>query len=624
MESAGDALLSIGVRDHGERFGRYQLGTYLGRGGMGEVYLARADGPSGFEKRVAIKILSESHARDVERSRRLVWEALVSCRLDHANIVSVLDAGETDGRPFMVMEYVRGHSLAQLLGYLREAGELLPLSSAVFIARKVAAALDYVHNLPAEDGGPGGLIHGDTSPSNVLLAADGRVKLADFGVASAAASAQPGGVGVAGKLSYLPLAAFEGRPARPEWDVYALACMLYEMVTGAAPFAGERFGQVRLSLTRGCAPVNERRPDCPPALAEVIERAISRDEELHFTTARALLAGLDAAWPRTVDDADLHRAYVEARFAADAFVDRFGPLPAPAGITARFATVPPSELEMVPTTPSAVGPPLRLGLSPALGAELARAHGEALAHYLSAHLGRTVLTTVFADYRTLADSLISGEVDVGWMPPLAMISVLRRGGGALASSQRRGASSYRAAIVVRADAPYQALTDLDGRNMAWVDRQSASGYRVALAMLTDAFGGRAPTLGREHFHGSHRAVCEAVANGWADAGATYASTDADGNVSSSGWLDVMGDRAAELRVLALSPPIPSDGIAHRPGLPGDLYEALRALLGSMAADDRGRALLADVFNAEALALPSGDLLPDSHLAESLERVDAGG
>ncbi len=614
------------MRDQGETFGRYQLGTYLGRGGMGEVYLARVAGPSGFEKRVAIKILSQSHARDVERSRRLLWEALVSCRLDHANIVSVLDAGETDGRPFMVMEYVRGYSLAQLLAFLRDDDKALALSSAVFIARKVAAALDYIHTLPAEDGGPGGLIHGDTSPSNVLLAIDGRVKLADFGVASAAASAQPGGVGVAGKLTYLPLAAFEGRPTRPDWDIYALGCALYEMVTGSPPFAGERFGQVRQSLTQGCTPVLELRPDCPPELAAVIERAIARDDSSHFASARQLLAALDDAWPRTVDDAERHRAYLESRFEDPSFVDRFGPLPAPAGITARFATVPPSELEMVPTTPSAVGPPLRFGLSPALGADLARTHGEAMASYLSGRLSRTVLTTVFADYRTLADSVISGEVNVGWMPPLAMISVLRRGGGILASSQRRGASNYRAAIVVRDDSPYQTLTDLRGRDLAWVDRQSASGYRVALAMLADAFDERSPSLGREHFHGSHRAVCEAVANGWADAGATYASLGPDGAIATAGWLDVLGERAGELRLLSLSPPIPSDGIAHRPGLDQTLQNELRTLLLSMAGDDCGRALLADIFNADALAAPSGNegILPDATLVHSLERIDANG
>jgi ABC-type phosphate/phosphonate transport system substrate-binding protein len=207
------------------------------------------------------------------------------------------------------------------------------------------------------------------------------------------------------------------------------------------------------------------------------------------------------------------------------------------------------------------------------------------------------------------------------MPPLEMSAVVRCGGGALVGARRRGRAHYESAIFVRADSRFHSLEDLRDASFAWVDRRSYSGFVAARAMLAEAFATDEPPIGQQHFHGSHRAVCEAVLRGWADAGATYATRDAAGAFVSAGWTDVLGDRAGEIRAVAVSPPIPCDGIAHRPGLPAAEQAGLRAVLSAMTDDDDGRDLLARIFNADSLGDPTDDLTAASQFLAAGRAAD---
>jgi phosphate/phosphite/phosphonate ABC transporter binding protein len=584
-----------------ERIGRYRILQLLGRGGMGDVYLAGAQGAAGFEKPVVLKILRPKYGRSPDRIRRLLREAFIGVRLDHQNVVQVFDLGEETGRWFVVMEYVRGFTLAHLIEHAA-AGQPLETNAVATIVRAVADAIDYVHHLKDEAGRSLGLIHRDVTPSNVLLGADGRIKLSDFGVAVLTSEDDEGEL-LAGKPPYLPPEAFKRATATQAWDVYALGATLYEALAGRRPFRGASIREVKDALAAGAEPLEKIRPDCARGLAQMVMQAIHPDADKRFRSAAAFRAALEEAVPRRVDDFDRHRGLVDSIFGSSAFVQKHGSLPTTAGSVASAQLdpkTPPPELDAsAPTVQVSTMAPIRLGLSPAHGAGLARSHGDRLSSRLKDVLGREVRPVVVADYRVLIECLATGELDLAWMPPAAFVDAERRGAKALVVAKRCGKTTYESAIIVHADSAFQSIADLRGQSVAWVDRESSSGYLFAVAEIVRELGPPIEVFEKQHFQGSHRAVCEAVANRWAAAGATYAVRDDDGRVIGSGWIDLMGPRAVELRPIAWSTPIPGDNIAYRPQLSGELADLCADALIGLAEDDEGRLLLRDIFNAEA-------------------------
>ncbi len=577
---------------------RYRLLRCLGRGGMGEVHLAVARGAAGFEKLVAVKFLEDTAQRDRTQTKALLREAFLGVHLDHENIVQVLDLGEDDDRYFVVMEYVRGFTLAHVLAHLDTIGQSMPVGAALHVARAVLDALGYLHRLRGPDNKPLGLIHGDVSPSNVLLAGDGRVKLSDFGVASFGGESSDEGT-VAGKLSYLPPEAFAGAPRTQRWDVYAAAAMLYEAIAGVPAFPGTSLDAIRNALRRGAPPLSAHRPDVPRALAQAIEGALAFHAERRPAGIPELRASIEEAAPRDMADVDTHRTLVAATYGDDRFVQEHGELPTVPGQPDK----PHTEITTTAVGAKTVGRKraraLRFGVSPAIGAQQARVVADRFTTFLKDRLDHEVRPVVLADYAMLVSCLVQGEIDLAWMPPTAFVSAAEHGAGVLAKIRRAGQTTYESALIARAERGVRTLEELRGKAVAWVDRDSASGYLFAFAALRDALGGDPDALlGEQHFGGSHRAVCEAVAKGWADAGATYASRDADGNVLSSGWRDTLGERASLVTPIWFSPPIPGDSIAHRPFLPDALARKVADALFALDDSEEGRALLAEVFNAQ--------------------------
>jgi|GEM_PF-2518287 len=594
----------------GQTIGRYRLIRLLGRGGMGDVFLAGWQGAAGFERLVALKVLGERFAFDKARLKRLVREAQIGVHLDHANIVSVLDLDAVDGRYFIAMEHVRGFNLQQVIAFLAGREQFVPLPAATHVVRALARALDYVHSYAdATTGEPLGLMHGDVSPSNALLAADGRIKLSDFGVASLVREARAGSF--AGKVGYTPPEVFAGGAARPQWDLYALGVVLYETLSGKPAFASRDFDERRRHAALAPRDLREIRADLPDALVDVVERAIAFEPDRRFASARQFLSALDVAVPRTVAEADRYRDFVADLYARDDFVREHGALPTTGRLdpTRDLAPLGPARTDEIETadndpvsapTIEARPPrkPLRFGLSPALGPDTAREHGARLAQILSRELGSEVRPVVFGDYHTLVDCLSLGEVDIAWMPPLAFVAAARRGAGCALKLRRRGDSGYRSAVVVRADAPIATVAELGGKRLAWVDRDSAGGYVFAAALLAEQLGQLDQALAGQHFHGSYRGVADAVLNGWADAGAVYSPVDAAQAPVSSAWLELFGGHVADVRALAFSEVIPADNIAHRPGLAPDQVDDVARALRALAADPAGAVVVRGVFNAE--------------------------
>jgi phosphate/phosphite/phosphonate ABC transporter binding protein len=595
-----------------ETLGRYRLLRSLGRGGMGVVHLAVAHGPAGFEKVVALKLLDERFRGDERRAEGLLREALVGGRLDHEHLVQILDLGFEVDQYFIAMEYVRGHSLSHVLAHLAKTGRQLPVFLAVRVVRAVVDAIVYMHGVLEASGQPLGLVHGDISPSNVLLGADSRVKLSDFGVVALSGEHR---TQLPGKLAYFPPEAFRGQVRTQNWDVFAIGAVLYEALAGRRAFDGS--GSV------AHAPLAELRPDCPPALLEVVERTLAAEPAARLFRAADLAQALDAAYPGEPGDRERHRGYLQALYGEPDFVQAHGELPSESGLPGRAVQViAVEETEQATVRAVSTARGLRFGLSQAHGSERARRSGDQLAGELTARIGRPVRTVVLADYQSVTDALASGDLDLAWMPPLALVQALDRGAGLLAVARRAGATIYHSCVLVHAESPLTRLEELAGKRAAFVDRQSASGYAFVMAGLIEALGGGTGGVGsiRAHFHGSHRAVCEAVANRWADFGASYAVLALDGAVASSAWSELTPERAGELRSIWTSAGIPGDAVAHRPHLGEQTVTQVRESLLAMARERSGAAVLRDVFHAEQLVAGSAR---EYEPARAVQRALAG-
>ncbi|HSD22369.1 MAG TPA: serine/threonine-protein kinase [Anaeromyxobacter sp.] len=263
----------------------YVLEALVGRGGMAEVYRAVAlDGPHA-GRTVALKRLLPELARDPEHVALLADEAAVTRRLRHPAIVEVLETGVADGVPFLVMEYVDGRNLRDVLAQCAARRILLPVDFGCYVGHVVAGALAHAHEGRDEAGAPLGIVHCDVSPSNVFVSRLGAVKLGDFGVARAAGA---GGraAGAFGKVQYLAPELIRGGPPTPQSDVFALGAVIFELLTNARAFPGRDVNEVgqRILAGRLRAP-SEVRPELPFELDALVLRCLAPDPQERFASA---------------------------------------------------------------------------------------------------------------------------------------------------------------------------------------------------------------------------------------------------------------------------------------------------------------------------------------------------
>jgi len=257
------------------------LGDLLGRGGMAEVFAGHSVGDHGFQKPVAIKRLLPELANDVVFVDRLIEEAKLLVGMQHGNIVSVLDLAREGDDVFLVMEFVDGPSLRQLIKARGSRG--LPLGVATYIVQSSAAGLEFAHARPG-----GAIIHADISPSNLLLTTSGEVRVADFGIARREGLGQ--GV-VEGKWAYMAPEQARGESLTPRSDVFALGVVLYELLTGQHPFgravtANQRDDQMRV------IPPRVVKPTIPHGLDAICMRALAHDARDRYGRMQQLIDAL--------------------------------------------------------------------------------------------------------------------------------------------------------------------------------------------------------------------------------------------------------------------------------------------------------------------------------------------
>jgi len=251
---------------------------------------------------------------------------------------------------------------------------------------------------------------------------------------------------------------------------------------------------------------------------------------------------------------------------------------------------------LMPSVVRAAEPPITFGLAQVYGADKAAKGGKAIETYLSKALGRPVRSEVFKSYDDLAKALRRSKVDLAWIPPLALVRSLRASPVVPLVKVQRNGFWYNACVFAREGVGGTALASLKGLRAAWVDQGSTSGYLIPRAMLIKDGQTIKGFFAQEQFAGSHPAACSAVAEGKADVGATY--TDASGKPV--GCVKALGEaKAAKLRCVAVSERVPNEVIAARDGLDETLASDITGALTSLAESDEGRALLKDVFDAEA-------------------------
>ncbi|MEM9453799.1 MAG: serine/threonine-protein kinase [Myxococcota bacterium] len=278
------------------RLGRYQIGERIGTGGVADVYRAQVEGAAGFAKTLVVKCLRPHVADEPELVDALAREAKLAQRLHHGNIVQVFDYGVEDGRPYVVMEYVDGCSLHELLRDLLRHHECMGLEEALFVAEEIAAALRYMHAATDDEGTPLRLVHRDVKPRNVLVSREGVVKLTDFGIAKVAGDRDDTLPGVIkGTPAYLAPEQALGRGVDARTDVFALGLVLRDLLgegLSANPCPDPRLDdELRAIYERATADDPATRYEDVPALLRALQRwRASHEVEAH--------PGHLAAWVR--------------------------------------------------------------------------------------------------------------------------------------------------------------------------------------------------------------------------------------------------------------------------------------------------------------------------------------
>ena len=275
----------------GQQFSHYEIIKPLGAGGMGEVYLAQ---DTRLERKVALKILPAVFAQDAERMRRFVQEAKAASALNHPNILTIYEAGETENTNYIVSEYVKGQTLRERL-----RREPLSLKAALDVATQITSALQAAHGA--------GIVHRDIKPENVMIRPDGLAKLLDFGIAkliekktepidteaATAIKAHTKTGTLIGTAAYMSPEQARSKQVDARTDIFSFGVVLYEMLAGKLPFEGENAIDIISSiLQKAPVPLCRLMPDAPHEIERIVGKALRKDCEERYQTAKDFLIDL--------------------------------------------------------------------------------------------------------------------------------------------------------------------------------------------------------------------------------------------------------------------------------------------------------------------------------------------
>lgn len=295
----------------GERVGRYELVTRLSIGGMAELFLARLEGPGGFQKLVALKMILPDVASDERFVQMFLDEARLSAELSHPNLGQVFDLGrQKSGELYLAMEFLSGQNLGAVMRAARQRAGRLPLQMTARIIRDVCLGLHAAHSHVDAAGAPRPVIHRDVAPKNVMVTFEGHVKVIDFGIAHASGRRARTQTGVVkGTPSYMAPEQMAGAPPTPATDVYAVGVMLHECLTGERLFTSGN----ELARFSTPTPPSATNGDVSAELDAVCLKALAVEPERRYQTARELAKALTEVVPSQADEEELS-AFMAALF----------------------------------------------------------------------------------------------------------------------------------------------------------------------------------------------------------------------------------------------------------------------------------------------------------------------
>ena len=277
-----------------ESHGKFRLVAELGRGGMGNVYLAVLSGPAGFNKLQVVKRLRTDLAEDRESVTMFLDEARLAARLNHPNVVQTNEVGNDGSHYFIAMEYLEGQSLDQLVRRSQNNGGM-PLGIQLRILCDALTGLHYAHELTDFDGSPLGLVHRDVTPHNIFVTYDGNSKLLDFGIAKAATSAHETRAGTfKGKCAYMSAEQIVGDPIDRRADLFSLGAVLWQACTGQRLWKGETDIKIFHKVVSGEIPSPRTvNPNVPEQLEEICMKALARNRDDRFASAMEMQSALE-------------------------------------------------------------------------------------------------------------------------------------------------------------------------------------------------------------------------------------------------------------------------------------------------------------------------------------------
>ncbi|HEX9160171.1 MAG TPA: TonB family protein [Thermoanaerobaculia bacterium] len=279
----------------GIAFGQYVLLEKIATGGMAEVWKARMRGVEGFQKIVAIKKILPHLSDNQEFVDMFVDEAKLAAQLNHNNIIHIYDLGKIANSYYIAMEYVDGHDLKTILKRAEDHGHPMTVELALFVASKIASALDYAHRRRDFNEKELSLVHRDVSPQNVLISQEGDIKLCDFGIAKAATKASHTQVGaLKGKLQYMSPEQASGKSIDRRSDIFALGAVLFEMLTGRKLFTGDNeisiLEQVREARITSPSHYND---EVTPEIDRIVAKALEKDPAARYQSAGEMARDID-------------------------------------------------------------------------------------------------------------------------------------------------------------------------------------------------------------------------------------------------------------------------------------------------------------------------------------------
>lgn len=297
--------------------GRYRIVRKLATGGMGVVYLARAEGAAGFAKPVVVKLVLPNYAENREFSGMFIREAMILSHLQDPGIVGVVEFSEEGGCYLMVLEYVNGYQLREWNKYRKSTGRLIPTAVCIHIMTSVLDALHYAHTLQRPDGSVMQVIHRDISPGNIMIDMDGRARVVDFGIAlvtDATFGYLTQTDSFKGKLSYAAPELFKNEKASVLSDVYACGVSLHEILLGRSDFrTGNHVTTLSRVLSHAACSVLQRRPDAPKEIDRVLGKSMAKNPAERYQSAAEFAEALRKIYAVNVREQQIQLAELVRR-----------------------------------------------------------------------------------------------------------------------------------------------------------------------------------------------------------------------------------------------------------------------------------------------------------------------